>query len=367
MKQQVLENIWKLRTDPFYPEVDANGQTLQKKALDRSLNPLIDKRAVSYYYDIYDWTASDLVRDLCEREVLRIFPTTRTLPRNLPLMIILSGSMGTGLDSLANLIVHKINLTSDEPPIVVDVQLQGRKKPDNVSYVGRKIAMKMRLDKTLALDSLAESMETEYQRVSKELSGKDDATYAELFEAYSDLLEPIGRKLVIKITEGGDNDNWVQVYESTKKCCSFIIVMTSEVPFAKTCYEAMLASNLNVAWIRVVPLNLANATSFLTKRLASERLTTSPPQQNDSFLPFSAGAIDALYERGTTSLSNDKISHSMGWLRRTLSQAFTDKLDSVAQACSQVPASALDNIDPATTRISANDMRAAREKLNRGR
>ena len=122
----ILETIWKLRTDPFYPEIDSNGNPIPPEAVNKSLNPLVDDRVVPFYFDVYDWTASDLVRDLSKQHALCTFPTSRTLPGS-GLLMLISGSRETGLDSLANLLLHKIKLTADgKALLIVDVELEGR-------------------------------------------------------------------------------------------------------------------------------------------------------------------------------------------------------------------------------------------------
>src|ERR1051325_2077444 len=108
MVREILEEVWKVRTGPFYPDVDASGTAIKKEAIERRLNPLIDDRVLPFYFDVYDWTSSNWIRDLSATLGLRVFPTPRTLPRAGALMVLISGSMETGLDSLANLVLHKI-------------------------------------------------------------------------------------------------------------------------------------------------------------------------------------------------------------------------------------------------------------------
>src|SRR5262245_3691359 len=105
MADPILEKLWKLRNDPFYPEVGNDGQPLRKEAFESTLNPLIDERVRPLYFDVYDWTSSELLRDLTADRDIQVFPTPRTLRGNSALMVIVSGAMETGLDSLVNLIL----------------------------------------------------------------------------------------------------------------------------------------------------------------------------------------------------------------------------------------------------------------------
>ena len=288
MSQIVLQKVWKLRTDPFYPEVDVHGVAIPKGAIERSLDPLVDERAVNLYFDIYDWTSSHLVRELSMQDVLRVFPTERTLRQNGALMVMMSGAMESGLDSLANLILHKIRLTTGRIPIVVDGILDSKDKVRNVAYIGRRIFTKLKLDKSLPAEAadIAKSMAEEYERVRKEEENRKDATFSELFQSYGELLAPLGRKLVIKIANGGDNDSWGHIYTSAKSCCSFMVIMTSDEGYAKTCYDSMISGSGNVAWIKAVPLDRSKAAEYLAHQLAFKRIPGTSLPLVDSLLPF---------------------------------------------------------------------------------
>lgn len=267
----IRETIWKLRTDPFYPDIDSSGNPIPPAALNKSLNPLVDDRVVPLYFDVYDWTASDLVRDLSKQHALGTFPTPRTLPGT-GLLVLISGSRETGLDSLANLVLHKIKLTAGgQALLVVDVELEGRDKVRSVAAVARRIINRVEFGQPQITDGekIARRMEAQYDRVNKEQEGRKDATYSELFQTFRDLLEPVDRTLVIKITKGGYHDSWVRIHDSTKSCCSYVIVMTPDFPYAKTCYDAMIGSSLNVAWVQAKPL--------IRQRPRNSLNTASPP------------------------------------------------------------------------------------------
>ena len=364
--QIVLQNVWRLRTDPFYPEVDEVGVPIAKKAVERSLDPLVDERVVNFYFDVYDWTASHLVRDLSMQDALRIFPTERTLRQNGGLMVIMSGAMESGLDSLANLVLHKIRLTIGHMPIIVDGTLDSKDKVRNVAYIARRIFTKLNLDKSLpdTAGDIAKRMAEEYERVRKVEENRKDATYSELFESYHELLAPLDRKLVIKIANGGENDSWVRIYESSRSCCSFMIIMTSDEGYAKTCYESMIARNGNVAWIKAVPLDRRKAAEYLAHQLTFKRIPGAAMQPVEALLPFTSSAVDSLYEPGATGALRDTLTYPIGWLRRTFYQAFADQLEAVARTYANATPGALAAIDPLSTCIGVKEMRLAREKLN---
>jgi len=364
----IRETIWKLRTDPFYPEIDNNGKPIAPAAWDKSLNPLIDDRVVAFYFDVYDWTASDLVGGLSTQQALARFPTPRTLPGT-GLLVLISGSRETGLDSLANLVLHKIRLTGGgQPPLVVDVELEGRDKARNVAAVARRIITRVEFGQPQIPDGekIARRMEAQYDRVSKEQDGRKDATYSELFQSFRDLLEPVGRTLVIKITKGGDHDSWVRIHESARSCCLYVIVMTPDYPYAKTCYDAMVGSSLNVAWIQAKPLDQAKAREYVEHRLAAERDATPKQSPLESLFPFTPDAIAALYEPGAAGASGKPLDYPIGWLRRTLFTALRDHLGAMDQKYGNANSQALAAIDPATTSLGRAQLIGARIKLNRG-
>src|SRR4051794_29118131 len=118
--------VWNLRTFPFYPEKDATGRPIKKKALVKSLDPLTDEAVLPLYYDLYDWTASRLIGRLSAGEGLGTFPTEQILSGDTPLLVIASGAGQTGLDSLANLILYKIRTASGQQPLLCDIPLESR-------------------------------------------------------------------------------------------------------------------------------------------------------------------------------------------------------------------------------------------------
>ncbi len=369
MDAQILEQIWKLRTDPFYPAVDADGAAIKKEAIERSLNPLVDERVLPYYFDLYDWTSSQLVRELSSEAALKVFPTAKTLPQNAALMVLISGSMGTGRDSFANLVFHKIKLTAGQAPLVVDVPLDSRDKARNVATVAKRMIAKLKFDKPPHADApeIVKQMQEEYDRARKEEEGRKDATYSDLFLSFRELLQPLAREIVLEITEGGDNDNWVRIYDSVKSCCSYVIVMTSDYPYAKTCYEAMIALNRNVAWIQVASLDQEKAYMYLASRLAAGRIAGAALPVDDALFPFTVKAIKALYQPGAGGAAAGPLTYPIGWLRRTLDQALTDQLEALGKKHASAAPEALAAIDPGTTRIGEAEMKKAWEKNNQKR
>ena len=364
----IRENVWKLRTDPFYPVIDSGGNPIAPESLERSLNPLVDARVVPFYFDVYDWSASALVRDLSTRHALDIFPTPRSLPGT-GLLVLISGSRETGVNSLANLMLHRIRLAEGgRTLLVVDVRLESRDTVRNVETVVNRLINRVKFGKPAIADAkdIARDMEYEYDRARKEQEGRKDASYTELFQTFRDMLDGVERTPVIELISGGDHDSWARIHESTRSCCPYMIVMTPDFPYAKTCYDAMTGSSGNVAWIQAKPLDRARAWQYVEHRLAAERLAPAAPGVDQAIFPFTRDAIAALYEPGTAGASGKPLQHPVGFLRRTLYTAFADHLDAMDQQHAGASAAVMIALDPATTVVGRPQVIAARNKLNRG-
>jgi hypothetical protein len=365
----ILENVWKLRTDPFYPDKDCSGRPIAADALDKTLDPLVDERVIPYYFDVYDWTASALVGDLSPEEGLLTFPTPRTLPGE-GLLVLISGDRESGLDSLANLVLHKIKHTHGgqpgKPLLIVDVELESRDPVRNVAAVASHLINAVRYCETVPnRQAIADEMRGEYTRVTGEQAGRKDASYSELFRAFRNLLKPVDHTLVIKIIKGGDYDSWVRIHESAKSCCSYVIVTTASVPQAKTCYDAMTGRNLNVAWIQAKPLGHSKAQEFVANRIAAHR-TGAIPNSVGKLFPFTAEALAALYEPGVGATPGKPIDYPIGWLRRTLYAALAEHLKTMNLTYGAASDEALAAIDVAKTALGPAEVIRTRNKLNRG-
>jgi hypothetical protein len=359
----VLERVWQLRTDPFYPEVGRDGSAIQKNAVERSLDPHVDPNVLAFYFDVYDWTSSHLVGGLSEQHALAKFPEPRMLPSDAPLTILISGARQTGLDSLANLIVHKIEKSVPQDCLVCEVELESRDKAKNVLAVARSIMDAIEYANPPFVESphVVPRMSAKYEQVRKEQEGQKDGAYSELFRAFGRIMAPLHRALIIKIASGGDNDSWVRIQEAVKSCCSYVLVLTPDLAYAKTCYDAMITLRQNIAWIQALPLDEQKAREYVVKRLSAVRIHD---RAQNSLLPFTESAITALYEPGTAAQKGQPLKHPIGWLRRTLHQAIRDQVEQIT--VSYPDEQSLQRIDPAHTYIREDVVKRARDTLNKG-
>ncbi|WP_332877118.1 hypothetical protein [Massilia sp. S19_KUP03_FR1] len=355
---EVCETVWSLRTDPFYPQIDVDGNCIRAEAVDTDLRPHVDERVLPLYFDVYDWSRSN-IGTLSEQPILAGFPTPRTLSSK-GLMVLISGPSETGRDSLANLVLHRIaKTTASRKAVVAELELHGYDKSANVAAVANRIISKIEYgEPSIAeADKVAARMRTAFdQFVPKQPLAVRDISYTGLFETFRDILAAIDITLVVMIRDGGDHRSWASIHDSVKSCCSYVIVMTAKGADADVCYNTMLSSRLHVAWIRSKPLDLDRAKEYVRHRVAAERLATAP--QGDPLFPFAADAIDALYQPGSTAQPGTRLDHTISALRKTCGLAFAERLRAV-------PAGAA-IADPLALRIDRDDIIRARQKLNLG-
>jgi len=368
-----MDEIWKLLTDPFYPHLGQDGQALPREALERDLRPLVDKRVLPIYFDVYDWTSSALLCGLSPKDALSTFPTARTLPSDAALLVIISGARQTGSDSLANLILYKLSCQTERKLLECEVALETRDRARNTAAVARAIidAVDGLLDgpdPPPNTQTIVDRMRNRYDRSRKEHEVQKDATYSDVFNFFSKVMAPLNKVLAIKITQGGDHDSWARILESVNKCASYVIVTTPEPAYAKTCYEALSTRGQNVTWIRTRPLGLAKARDFVKSRLDyARKLAGAAPSPIDDIFPFSSESIAALYEPGAAAAGRGgPVEFPVGWIRQTLFKALADKKDSLDRIRAGTTTAAISSIDPRQTTIGAADVARARDALNRG-
>jgi hypothetical protein len=333
MTQTILEQMWKLRSDPFFPAVDAAGQKLLAEAFQRSLNPLLDVRVLPLYFDIYDWEFSGLARGISPTAGLSSFPDPAIQPADGAFMFLLSGRRESGRDSLANLILMKIRDITGSDPLIVEAELEGREKAKNVATVAKQLLDTLRIEAGphTMLESALLRMEATWGREYKQQWNNPNADYSDAFQSFRNQLRGVLlRPLVLKINRGGDNDSWLRIYNAVRNICSHVIVMTADVAYARTAYNSMSTRSENIAWIQAGLLDSTKAQQFLLHRLTTVRMSGANLPVARPLLPFLAEALDTLYQRGSGEAAGGKLEYPVGWLRRMLYRALKDRLDALA-------------------------------------
>lgn len=361
MTQAILQQMWQLQSDPFFPTVDAAGEKLLVDAFERSLDPLLDPRVLPLYFDIYNWERSSLAKGISPTEGLLSFPDPATQPADGAFMFLLSGCRESGLDSLANLILMKIRNVTGSDPLVVEVELEGREKAKNVATVAKLLLETLRSAAApqSKLDSAVAAMQASWDREYQQQWSDPNADYSVAFQSFrTQLRGALSRKIVLKINSGGDNDSWFRIHTAVKRICSHVIVMTADPLYSPAVYNSMTLKSENIAWIQAGLLDSAKAQQFLLHRLNTVRMPGAVVPPATPLLPFIAAAIETLYEKGSGDASGGELEYPVGWLRRMLYRALKDRLAALASSNPAV-------LDVEGTLIGPDDIRRAAKVIQR--
>ena len=120
---EILDQMYGLRTHPFAPEIGPDGQPIDREVLSRTLDPYLNARELSYFFDFYLWHNKDVMADIDSKHGLKQFQRQQGID---PLLIILSGYEKTGRRSLARLVRKQIKDShKGVAPIVTEADLMG--------------------------------------------------------------------------------------------------------------------------------------------------------------------------------------------------------------------------------------------------
>jgi hypothetical protein len=258
-----------------------------------------------------------------------------------------------------NLVQHRIATVSTGQPLAVDVEFSGFQTARHIQAIAEQILFAIENATIPGLDLAAEKLAKHYERVSKTEGERQDATYSNMFVAFRRLLSPFGIDLVVRISKGGDSDSWVAAYEAVQGLASYVLILTQDQTWAKTCYQQMIIRNYSIAWIRSRKLDLARGLLYVADRVRSERLN-HPDGNGEPFAPFTEQAIKALYARGEAN-RGETVEYPIGWLRLRLNDAFDDKLNDLVSRGTKS-----DNIDPNLTLIDATTIGRVYARRNLG-
>jgi hypothetical protein len=357
---QLFQTLWSLRTHPFRPDADAQGQPFGPDILLKPLDPHADQRLIDFYYDLYDWRQSSLIQGLAKNVVFRRFPTEADLVDPKSLLILIAGEDNTGRESLRNLILHKIQAQTCSQPLVVEATLDSQNPAENVKTVARVFMNEYDLQET---QPPFEELQRIYLRETREQGAGAD-TYSTLFQLWRPRVRKhCPRPIVLLLTSGDRYDNWQAIYNATRHLFNYIVVLTKNVPNAETCNKLVKAENKNVVLIKARRLELQEARAYLEARLAQERLAQVAPP--DPLLPFADEALKALYEPGPSAKPSDIVRWDIGWLNKTFLRALDDHLTNLSTLAQQ-QSQRVEDLPPPQLVIGASAVRAARESLNQG-
>lgn len=302
---------WKLRTHPFNPRLDAQGQAYKddmgievgREFWQKPLNPQIDPRFINFYFDFYDWQHSSLIHQISTQKAFRKFPADTDLRDPKSLLIIIQGSDGTGRESLRNLILHKIKVESGgRGPVVVEVELDSFNHAENVKEIARNFYDVY--GDSIYKDPTREQLKEVYDEEKDAPNPGAQTFYASMFKRLNTKVRAYRKDhrmvLLLKgvLTSGGDKyDTWRIVYNSTSSLFQYIIVMTTREDHANSINTLFRRDDKNVALIKARELELKDAREYLQARLAQERI--APVKDEERLLPFTEEALNELFKPGS--------------------------------------------------------------------
>jgi hypothetical protein len=354
---ELLKKIWNLRTHPFRPETDADGNPIDPNVWNSPLDPIKEPRVISFYHDVYDWRKSSLIRQISPQDLFTHFPTKTQIDDTGALMVMITGYDNTGRESLQNLILHKIKAQYNKPPIVVKVTLVINLL-ESLKRIRTLFAFTYSKEERRPTRKGLSAAVTDAANVDGELSADAHAT---LFQMWKNLIAPeCARPLVLLISGVDDFDLWRQVYNSVSALFDFIIVVTKNEVRAETTDVLLRQNQRNSAVIKARPLTADAAETYLRTRLASQRIG----QTNEPLAPFATDVIAALYEPGASAEPRETVRWSVGWLNKTLARVLDDHLQ-ILRARENAGTN-VNALPQEQLLIDAVAIRAARERMNQG-
>lgn len=358
MSDQLLKTFYFLRTHPFSPTSDETGAPIEYDIFASPLNPQADSRALSYYFDVYDWQRFEVVAGL--KPLLDAAHPGRTGGSFLkitakPLLLIISGFDNTGRESLLNLLMHLLG--KQYPGIVpFEVELADVAHEGNVLTVAQFFLASYGLIPPAPQQSELAQL---YDTVTKNPIIGTETVYHNLFQIWKARISPRSKAIFALVLRGKVNrDSWRVIYNSTSSLFPISFVLTHQEDYALACFNALRREGRNVVLIKSRFLDKANASSYLQSRLDCEREAQRPPA---SLAPFTEEALEALYEKGSRADAGIPISFPVGLVTKTFRRALDDKLAQLAA----IPVATLHSGDEQLL-IRGAEIRAARNALNFG-
>jgi|SRR5262245_6768251 len=354
----ILKSLWDLRTHPFFPKIDLGGDAFNRDILLNPLDPQVEKRALNYYYDLYDWRYSQLIRGLSTHIAFERFPTADDLAEPKSLLILITGRDNTGRESLRNLILHKIREQTGQAPLNVPVVLNGREPAPNAKTIANLFNLIYGNEEK---GSSIPQLQEQYDRLTKERGAGSD-NYSGLFQSMKYLVSHCCNRPLILLLSGADHyDTWAAIYKSAGLLFDYIIVLTTNELYAITCNDILKAENRNISLIRTKPLVEDDARKYLQTRLAKERL--GHMANLAPLAPFTEEALEELYKRGTAvqkENATEPVALDIKRLNKILRRAVDLHLDSLRRKNN------LHALAPQELLIGADEIREACEKVNQG-
>jgi hypothetical protein len=373
-RDHVLQRL-RLCTHPFAPDGARDGTAFATDPFAGALDPNADPRLFAYYFDLYDWNSSPVLRGLSSTG-LRKFPTRDDLSEDGPLLVLVSGTGRSGRGSLVNLILHKIQAARGERPIVVPVKFNGSDHAQNVKQLAISFIFKYSSPDTKQPNPTRAELQALFNDQTKTTVVDGEAYYSSLFVGFSaDVRAHCSRPIVFHITGGDRYDLWSCLYQSSAPLSDYLIVETPKVADAKTCYTLMRDKGHNVVHIDAAKLDGVKARDYIVARLEAER--PSAAAAADSLLPFTDKAIEILFEVGSASQlpsspgkaaasAKTPVTQAIGWLRKTLSRVLQEHIAELTAKVDAKGPAVLNDMGPDELLVTDKTIWAVRQQMNEG-
>lgn len=357
-RSEILSQAWGLRTPPFAPETDSQGNPIHERATARTLEPKREPKVVSFYFDVYDWSRAHLFQGLSSESMFVRFPSLNELVDDKQtILVLISGSVQTGRRSLKNLILHKVCEASAGKEIIVETRLGDEDQDGIVKSLARGF-----IQDFVAAEPRAP--EEPLWKIYEHLE-KDPKAYVNVFDSMRKRVREYTLRPIVLIPEVLEySDNWQLIYKATEGLATLIIVITSNHIQAGTCARSLKQEQ--VIHIKANMLNLDKTRDYIRKRVALLRLPNQAALNLDDIAPFSEASLRALYEEGSKPDKNRPIEFPISEINRTLVSAVNKHLDKLSQVVERGGIAALDRLGPDSLLIQPDLIFEVREQINRG-
>lgn len=292
--QDILNQLYGLRTHPFAPEVGADGQPIDRAVLSRTLDPYKNERELAYFYDFYEWHNQDVMANIDRNHGFRHFTPQEG---DDPLVILISGYNKTGRRSLARLVRKQIGAShGGDVPIIVEVDLVGK----DANVHARELATAF-IDSYVFDSGEANPTEERLQGILDRALNTEQAMpgtgYQTIFQSLKrNVRRYCSRPTVFEIRGIHSQDSWRKLYKILSPLANYLVIITTDEPEASVGRNSLRRKGIKLASVTAPRLNAAQAKKFLLFRIKAERLAGHADPS--SLQPFDASAIDGLFASG---------------------------------------------------------------------
>jgi hypothetical protein len=318
-RDAILNQLYRLKAHPFSEVYDA------------PLDPRdVAGARLRHYFDLYDWSRSPMLHAISDQDVFDVFPDEKVIGKE-SILILIAGSDQTGRESLRNLILYKIaRRNAASIPLAMDIDLEEGDRAENVRLIAQLFPYTYALENQPA--PTTEALTQMYTQMTAAKPTGDKAYYGTLFQLWRKAIDAHCKRPLVLTVKGLYQYNTLRVvFNSTRPLFQYVIVLTENVDNAESCRKLLVGEHQNVVLVESSKLTRERAERYLRDRLKAERLS-DPEVPDDSLLPFSAEALDALYKGGATLLEGEEVVWRVEFINRTLKFALDQQLGRAEQA-----------------------------------